>query len=158
YQREYELYHRLVEQSPRAPRLREGEADALMNLGNAYSGLGQLEKAIATYEQGRQTLAPLGEALKRDVRAKMILRNIHWGKADALYNLGRHAQAVPEWDEMLARIDAEREQRPFRLQLAESLVRSGNRTRAAAEAAAVAKAEGVTGAQLLEAARVLALA
>jgi tetratricopeptide (TPR) repeat protein len=122
------------------------------NLGNIQTDRRQLAAALESYTKALDLARPIMAKDDRGPRVRSVVRNAHWGRADVLAKLGRYAEAVPEWDKMLELFPDVPDRQNFRLQRAESLARSGDPTRAEAEAESVADSAGATGSMLYEAA------
>jgi serine/threonine protein kinase/tetratricopeptide (TPR) repeat protein len=69
------------------------------NLGNLVRDQGQFADALTWYGKAIELLAPL-EAQGHGASAR-FLRNAHWDRANALGQLGRHTQAVADWQRAL---------------------------------------------------------
>src|SRR5208282_1645166 len=108
------------------------------NLGALYRETGRSAEAMTSYKQGIEILE---EVLKRDgwdATAKQFLRNGYWGRALTLTTLGRHKEAVADWDRALD-LDTGQYQTFFRRKRAISLAAAGDHGRAMAEAGELAK-------------------
>lgn len=64
------------------------------NLGNILRGQGKVQGSLEWYGKAVQLLTPIQP---RSDQAKVYLRNAHWDRANALGQLGRHAEAIPDW-------------------------------------------------------------
>src|SRR5262249_45322449 len=85
-----------------------------------------------------------------------FLRNSHWGRAQALTQLGRHAEAVQDWDRALE-LDEGPNRPTFRLSRAVNLAQLGQDQQATTEVEAVLQAGPPTADRLYDAACVFAL-
>lgn len=126
------------------------------NLGNVVKDRGQFEAALTWYAQAVATLQPVLAQETRNGMARLFLRNSHWGTAEALTRLGRHADALPDWDRA---IDLTEGPTPpnMRLQRAIALVHLKQYSRATAEATILASAANANADTLYDAACVYAL-
>ena len=79
----------------------------------------------------------------RQLEAKRFLRNAHWGRARALTQLDRHAEAFKDWDRAIA-LDDGQESENLRCQRSLALARLNDYAKATEEATALTKAESVT--------------
>jgi serine/threonine protein kinase/tetratricopeptide (TPR) repeat protein len=64
------------------------------NLGNAVRDQGNRRAALASYGKAIDLLTPIKES---SPSATEFLRNAHWDRANALGQLGQHAQAIQDW-------------------------------------------------------------
>src|SRR5205823_843774 len=81
----------------------------------------------------------------------------HWGRARALNALGRHREAVADWDQVI-RLDAGSYRTFFRVQRALALARAGEPVRAVRQVEQLGVPDDAPGNLLYELARVGALA
>jgi tetratricopeptide (TPR) repeat protein len=155
YRQAVALGERLVADFPRVPAYAVSLGGSYCNFGLVLTEGGQPAQALEWYAQAIRVLQ---QALDRtpDVRAREFLRKSHANRAVALGRIGRHAEAVPDWDRAIA-LD-EGPQRPTdRLLRACALAHCGEGTQATREATEVLQAS-IPGADLLyEAACVYAL-
>jgi tetratricopeptide (TPR) repeat protein len=126
------------------------------NLGNLLSKTGRRADSLAWYARAIATLAAVLDRQPRQATARLFLRNAHWGRADALTHLGRHAEAVKDWDRVIA-LDAGPNRTRFRLQRALALARLKDHARATAEADDLARAKDAPAGALYDLACVFAL-
>jgi tetratricopeptide (TPR) repeat protein len=98
----------------------------LRDRGQPAEALDWYAKAIATLE------GALGK-LGTDVSGARYLRNSHWGRARALAKLGRHTEAIRDWDRALSLDDGSADVE-IRVSRATTLVQVGEVARACADA------------------------
>src|SRR5262249_37921636 len=94
----------------------------------------------------------------RLVTARQFLRNTYWNRAQALSLLGRHAEAVAEWEQTLALNEEEPAAGWLRLQRSASLARAGEYGQATAAVEGGLKPENAASDMLYVAAGVYAQA
>jgi tetratricopeptide (TPR) repeat protein len=106
-----------------------GLAGTYCNLGNLCQFQGQPAEAPEWYARAIATLEPVLEKEPRLVKARLFLRNSHWGRADTLGKLNRHREALSDWDRALELSPPP--QRPMvQMGRALGLVRAGETARA----------------------------
>jgi eukaryotic-like serine/threonine-protein kinase len=88
------ILEKLVRDSPDVLDYRVSLARGHHNLGNAIRDGSGAEAALASYRKAIELLAPI-EPAPDD--AKLVLRNAHWDRANALGQLGRHTTAIKDW-------------------------------------------------------------
>ena len=88
--------------------------------------------------------------------ARKFARNAFVGRARALTQLKRYAEAVQDWDRVIELDDSE-EKTAWRVERAVTLIRSGDYARGVAEANALAAEKAVTGDMLYNAACVMSI-
>jgi serine/threonine-protein kinase len=123
------------------------------NLGNVRQESGQPEASLDWYAKAIARLEPVLGAEPRMVRARHSLRSAHRERARAWTRLGRHAEALRDWDRALE-LEPGPDRNDLRLQRALTLVQLGEHIRAAAEAEDLAQAKGLTARNFYDAARV----
>jgi hypothetical protein len=126
------------------------------NLGNLIRDDGRPEGALPWYAQAISTLQGVWAQDRRLVTAQRFLRNAHWGRAEALARLGRHAEAAPDWGRA-SELDEGPARLWFRLRRAACWAEAGDHARAVAEANSVTEEKGVPPAIVYDAARVFSL-
>jgi len=106
----------------------------LSNWGNLAVRRGRTELAFQRFERG---LALVEDVLKREP-ADTFLRysalNLHGSRANLLALLGRHAEAVADWDRVIELNDEPADRTAFRLSRIMALVRTNDYPRGIAEA------------------------
>jgi tetratricopeptide (TPR) repeat protein len=142
------------------------ENEYAVNLAMTYRNMGLLmtathqeEAALGWFGNAIAKLEPVSkeEPTRSDVRES--LRYAHWGRAEALTRLGRHAEALKDWDRTLELDDGQNRLKSFslRFQHALTLARLKEHERATAEADALAKSKDAGGSAPYYAARVYAV-
>jgi tetratricopeptide (TPR) repeat protein len=132
-------------------------AGTRVNFGHLLTKQGQGQNSLAWFAKAIALLEPMVRGEPRLVVERQFLRNAHLRHAEALAQLGRHADAVKEWDRVLE-INAETHLQSFiRLQRALSLARAGQHAKAVAEANSLVEAQDVTAAMHYNLACVCAL-
>jgi serine/threonine-protein kinase len=135
-----------------------------MLVGKTYGRLGDMQRdhgkpeaALEWFERGQTKLEEVLKMDGRRVDTREGLRNIHWGRAMALGDLDRHAEAVRDWERALA-LDAGNYHGEIRLKRATALASLGQYTAAVAEGDAVLTAKPKTANLLYQAGLVHAAA
>jgi tetratricopeptide (TPR) repeat protein len=135
-----------------------------IDLGAAYSNLGKLAfdtgktpEALTWLGKARQQFEAVAQKAPRDTGARSNLCIACWGQALALGRLGRHAEALADWERAL-QVAAVPVRSLLRLYRALTLARLKDHARATAEADAVVRvAKNVSGDTFHNAACVYAL-
>jgi serine/threonine-protein kinase len=106
--------------------------DYAVELGSGYGNFGKLVcdggQAAASLDWFARASATLRRVLEREPRlatARLALRNVYWGRANALTQLDRHAEAVGDWEQAVALNDETAHDGGLRLQRFLSLARAG---------------------------------
>ena len=102
-------------------------------------------------------LTPLVQNANEDPLAKQFLFNSHWRRALARGVVGKHADAVADWNRVLALVDPSG-RLPFRVERMASLAAAGKVFEAVTEADAVLKWAGWSGDQFVQFAATYAVA
>jgi serine/threonine protein kinase len=118
--------------------------------GEFKNALSWLDKAVATFES-----VPAGG--KKTGTFRRFLGNAHSARAEVLMRLGRHAEALGDWEKVL-RLDVQGDRRHMRMQRALTLAYLKEHVRATVEADAVARIQGLPAYLLHDAASVHAVA
>jgi serine/threonine protein kinase/tetratricopeptide (TPR) repeat protein len=92
------LGEKVVKEKPDIPQYRIDLAAAHHNLGNIVRDQGDAKAALSWYGKAIGLLTPLKP---RPADATLFLRNAHWDRANALGQLGRHADASEDWQRAL---------------------------------------------------------
>jgi serine/threonine-protein kinase len=129
---------------------------AQCNLANLVRDSGRPADSLTWYARAVTTLGAVLAREPRQAMARRFLRNAHWGRADALTRLGRHAEALKDW-ERAAELEGGPQRGWFRLQRALALARLKEHARAAAEADELAWAQDAAPGTLYDLACVFAL-
>jgi hypothetical protein len=119
---------------------------------------GKAETSVEYFDKSIALLEPLVKHDPRLATERRFLRNAHLGRALALVELARHADAVKDWDRALELNSVPGDEPELRASRAQSLARAGGHVNAVAEANALAAAKEVTGDTLYDLACVCALA
>jgi serine/threonine-protein kinase len=158
-----EAFQEVVKLSEALRRDYPADRQHALDLGGAQCNLGWLLSKANSPAEGlawfSRAIATLGEWLVREPRqatSRQFLRNAHWGRADALTRLGRHAEAVQDWDRAIE-LDTGPDRKELRLQRALSLARSKDPSRATGEADELARAPGAGASTCYDLACVFAL-
>jgi tetratricopeptide (TPR) repeat protein len=146
---------KLAADFPALPEYRVGLGASQSNFGGHLRTGQQPEQALPWYARGIETLEGVLRHVKTDVRAQQFLRNAHWGRAAALDDLKRHAEAAKDWEKAVE-LSTDPQRTGIRIGRAASRVRAGQVDAALQEAEELVKdADAST---LFGAARVFALA
>jgi tetratricopeptide (TPR) repeat protein len=158
YRRALDIQEKLVAEVPNVSEYRLDLAGTRVNFGHLLTKQGQGQNSLVWFAKAIAMLEPMVKGDPRLVVERQFLRNAHLRRAEALAQLGRHADAVKEWDRVLE-INAETHLQSFiRLQRALSLARAGEHAKAVAEANSLVEAQDVTAAMHYNLACVCALA
>jgi tetratricopeptide (TPR) repeat protein len=158
YRRALEIGEKLAADFPTVSRYRPGLAGNCVNLGILIRDQGQTEASLAWFARAVALLDPLVQQEPRLATERLFLGNAHYGRAQALDRLGRHPEAVKDWDRALELNDTLAKEPSVRRGRAQSLARAGEHARAVAEVNALAEVKGVDGSTLYDLACVCALA
>jgi tetratricopeptide (TPR) repeat protein len=130
------LDERLAAEFPAILSYRTGLAGDCVNFGNLLRSQKRSQDALEWYDKAIPLLNAGLAGNDRREPEREFLRNAHVGRAQALADLQRHAEAAEHWDQALALVPAFG--RPImRLQKALALARAGDHARATAEVAAL---------------------
>jgi serine/threonine-protein kinase len=127
-----------------------------LNLGNLLRDQDRPDDALAWNAEAVETLAAIVAGQTADQRARIFLGRAYKGRALTLTRLGRHAEALKDWERARG-LDDGRSSHWLTLQRALTLARLGEHVRATAEAAALERLQGVPANVLHDMARVYAL-
>jgi serine/threonine protein kinase/tetratricopeptide (TPR) repeat protein len=92
------LGKKVVAQEPDSLQHHIDLAASYQNLGNVVRDQGDPRAALAWYGKAIGLLTPLNP---RPDDATGFLRNAHWDQANALDQLGKHAEAIPDWQQAI---------------------------------------------------------
>jgi eukaryotic-like serine/threonine-protein kinase len=92
------LGEKVVAQEPDSPQHHIDLAASYQNLGNVVRDQGDPRAALAWYGKAIGLLTPINP---RPADATGFLRNAHWDRANALDQLGKHAEAIPDWQQAI---------------------------------------------------------
>jgi serine/threonine protein kinase len=157
YQKGLTLLEKLSADFPDVSEYRMKMAAGQVNFGNLLSRDGEFTPALDWYDRAIDALKPLVKPGTDPSIARQFLRTAHWGRAEALDNLDRPADAIADWDRAVELSPAQ-EKPMVRAVRARSLVRAGKVDRGVAEADELAKPAALPVPQLYTLARVYALA
>jgi serine/threonine-protein kinase len=161
YRRALGIREELVRRHPSNASFAAELAGTYCNLGHLLSGApGWKDRPGAALDSYGRSIQALEAALRRDRRdavAREFLTNAYSGRAEALQQLGRDAEAAHDWGRA-CELDTGAGRAAFRHRRAAALARSGDHAGAAGEANRVAAGAKAGGAVLYAAARVLAQA
>jgi tetratricopeptide (TPR) repeat protein len=137
--------------------------DYQINLGGTYTHLGTFhrdsgrpEEAFSWYAKAISGLEAVRQRQPKHPTARNSLRNAFRARADMLTRLGRHSEALPDWDRALE-LEAGPDRARFRLWRALTLAQIGEHVQATAEVNDLSRSKSATGATLYDAACVFAL-
>jgi serine/threonine protein kinase/tetratricopeptide (TPR) repeat protein len=149
------LLEKLAADFPAVPgyRVRLGASEVIF--GDLQRTGQQPEQALPWYARGIETLEGVLRQVKTDATAQQYLRNAHWGRAVALDDLKRHAEAAKDWDKAVE-LSTDPQRTGIRINRAASRVRAGHVDAALQEAEELVKVADAS--TLYGAARVFALA
>jgi serine/threonine-protein kinase len=128
-----------------------------VDLGRAYGRLGHLLKlsnpsvALDWLDQSRRTHEGVLRRQPGHAEARECLSDVHEGRATALTQLGRPAEAIPDWDRAVELADGANRV-AWRLRRARTLAQLGEHVRATAEAEALTSETSAPGGVLYGAA------
>jgi serine/threonine-protein kinase len=156
--RALEIQERLAAEFPKVPGYRQDVAGTSVNLGNVLHAQGRSEDSLPFLAKAIALLETLLGQEPRLFTERVFLRNAHFSRARALEQLGRHPEAVKDWERAVEVNPEPRTNTFFRHLRAQSLARAGQHAKAVAEATALAAAKDVTGTMLYDFARICAMA
>jgi tetratricopeptide (TPR) repeat protein len=148
----------LVARFPGVPEYRVLLGGSCGNVGRLYRAHGRAADSLEWFTRGIDILAAEREREPRDDETRRYLRNTHAGRALALAELGRHAEAVKDWDTAIALSPEPAAQERARASRASSLAKLGRLAEAVAEVAALTRSGEWTDEQFYDFACVYALA
>ncbi len=100
------------------------------NEGNSKFSAGEYQEAIDWFDRANETLEILLTKSAGDPRARLIVRNNHWGRADAFTKLERYGEAIAAFDATLEMAE-ERARPQIQLERALMVIKNGNYAAAA---------------------------
>jgi tetratricopeptide (TPR) repeat protein len=118
------LREKLASEFPAMPAYRQELADSYVNFGNLLLSRSQPQGALDWYAKAMPLLQSNLVQDARVAERRLFLRNAHWGRARALNQLGRHAEAAGDW-QRAAELDDGRNRFFFRLQHSAALAHAG---------------------------------
>ncbi len=156
YRESLSVYERLAKTHPDVLDFVYSVGSAYHNLGQLMAGAGRPKDAVEWFVRA---CVPLQSVLKKDTQhadARRTLINVFSDHARALAALGRHAEAITEWDRAIGMAPEKHRLYP-RVGRADALAHSGDHRKASAEAEALTTDPSATGAVLYELACIFAL-
>jgi tetratricopeptide (TPR) repeat protein len=157
YQQALASYQKLTTRFPSVPAYQHDHARCRYFLGNLLRDEGEPAEALPWYAQAIAQFTPLVQNEPSWATTRHNLRNAQWGRAQALEKLQRHAPAAADWGRA-AVLDAGPQRPYFQRRRALALVRAGQTAQAVAAVEELTAAAKLSGADLYDAASVLALA
>jgi eukaryotic-like serine/threonine-protein kinase len=138
YRQALAIREKLAAEFPAVPSYRVDLAGSQVNFGNLLR-TGQVpQQALQWYAKGIDTLEGVLRQVEVDVTARQFLRNAHWGRAETLDDLKRHAEALKDWDKAVE-LSPEAKRPRLRVYRALSGVRAGRVDDALKEAEELSK-------------------
>jgi tetratricopeptide (TPR) repeat protein len=141
HRRALAILEKLAADFPAVPEYRTGLGAGYCNLGLSVMNGGKPADSLAWYEKAIKTLRTVHEADPQAATAKEYLRNSHWSRAMAYDLLGKHAEAVEGWDQVVE-LTPPRDKSRYRVYRAASRVKAGMVAEAVAEVVELAKIPG----------------
>ncbi len=151
------IQEKLIAEQPKATGYQVELAGGCCNLGELLRANGQPADSLEWFDKAVKALTPLVQNANEDPLARPFLFISHWRRAHARAQTGKHADAVTDWDRVLALVDPSG-RLPFRVERMASLAAAGKVSEAVAEADAVLKRAGWSGDQFVQFAAVYAVA
>jgi serine/threonine-protein kinase len=152
------LQNKLATDFPAVPAYAVELAGSYCNLGSLVRERGEAAASLDWYGKGLATLQPVLAKEPQLVTARLFLRNVYSGRAQALAQLGRDAEAAADWEQARALNDEKLRDEAFRLGRAYALVRAGQPAAATVAVEDLLKPANTGSGTLYAAARVYALA
>ena len=125
------LLEQLADDFPNVPEYGLGLGGAYCNFGILMHESGQPEAALSWFQKAIARLEAVLAREPRLVQAREFLCNSHSGRAHALDDLGRHAEAIRDWERALE-LDYGHDKEFLRSHLAESRLRRSRKEKDAA--------------------------
>jgi tetratricopeptide (TPR) repeat protein len=156
YRQALTVRERLAADYPAVPDYRLGLANDQVNLGNLLLAAGQSSTALEWFDRGIDNVqAASAKDLRKDL-ARQTLQKAYWGRANVRNALGRHAEAVSDWDRAIDFATGP-QRAMMRVQRALSLARAGDAERATAAADELARTPAEQGGSVYDAARIFSV-
>jgi tetratricopeptide (TPR) repeat protein len=127
------------------------------NLGDVMRALGKIPSSNRRYSEAIQSLKRVLEKHPRQGSARKFLRNASWGRAKVLALLGRHDDAIQDWQRAME-LDHGQNRTQLRIGHCKSQVLTGSHHRATAEACDLIKASSLADRDLFDLATVFSVA
>jgi serine/threonine-protein kinase len=138
------VYERLTSQHPLVSEYAVNLASCQTGLGDTQAGNSEAPEAVEWCTKAIRTLAPVLQRDPRSADARNQLSSAHWKRAQASMLLGRHAEALRDWERVLE-LEAGPTRGWVRLQRAVTLARLGDHAKATAEVAELLASKGLGG-------------
>lgn len=106
------------------------------NLGKAINERGKPTDSLEWFEKAIRALTAVYQKDRQSAMARQALRNSHWGRAKAYDRLEKFAEAVKDWDKVIALTPKETQPR-YQVAHAISQVKAGRVAEAVAEVTAL---------------------
>jgi serine/threonine-protein kinase len=152
------LLERLAAEFPSVPDYAVELGRGYANFGKVVGETGQVAASVDWFARACTTLRPVVAKEPRLVEARRDLRTAYWGRANALAQLNRHAEAAADWEQAVALNDEKPYASGLRLQWAFSLARAGRPTQATAAIEELLRSGNADAGTLYDAACVYAVA
>ncbi len=151
------IQEKLIAEQPKATNYQVEMAGSCCNLGELLRANGRPADSLEWFDKAVKELTPLVQNANEDPLAKPFLFNSHWRRGLARGQVGKHADAVADWDRVLALVDPS-DRLPFRVERMASLAAAAKVAEAVAEADALLKRAGWSGDQFVQFAATYAVA
>ncbi|WP_165248237.1 serine/threonine-protein kinase [Paludisphaera soli] len=137
YAKAADLLARAITAQPQVPSHAADLCDLDVNRGNLLVGTGRVDQAVALFTTAIERIAPLLRDDPESLRLLQSLQNLHGARAQALEAAGRFAEALPDWDRVLAILPDRPGRMGLRFLRLLCLARGGDAGRVRAEASAI---------------------
>jgi tetratricopeptide (TPR) repeat protein len=127
------LFDKAVETSPDRLEYIVPLANLLNNWGNLAARRGQPDLALERHARGLGLVEPIMRSQPALSEPRLAALNLRGSRANLLGSLGRHAEAVADWDHVLALNDSPAEETTYRLLRLLALLKSGDHARGIVE-------------------------
>ena len=138
YRKSLAMQEKLAAEFPAVPAYQVDLGGSYCNFGELIRNGGDPAASLKWFGQAIDCLQAVLDKEPRDVTAKQFLRNSHWGRAKAHDRLQKFAEAVKDWDRVIA-LSPPAEQLIFRASRATSRLQAGMVAEAVAEVAELTK-------------------
>ena len=105
----------------------------LNNWANLAAARGRPDLALERQARGLSLIGPLLSSQPDHKDPRLAAMNLHGSRATLLSSQGRHAEAVADWDQVLALNDVPADEASYRLSRLLSLLKAGDHARAVVE-------------------------
>jgi tetratricopeptide (TPR) repeat protein len=151
------LRSKLVQAHPEMSSYRVDLAATCCVMGLWFKDNGKARESLGHFAEALELLQSVAPGAANHPRTRQYQRTTHWGRAIALCQLGRHREAVADWDQAILLASGEA-RNYLRLRRADSRARAGDYLLAATEADDLARLPSLPGETLYNLACILALA